>query len=100
MGDPGTGLGGNRNRFGGNHPGLGYWLNFGLGNWSLGHNSPGGRGDRSVGAKAAGGRRCSRAGLICRTFRLLGSEVGNVQGALAVGKFFDAKGMDNIGKQH
>jgi hypothetical protein len=82
-------LGFNRNRFGGKHPGLGFrlsfgpgnwlsfrlgnrlrfglgnWLRFGLGNLNLGYgyNSSDGRGDRGIAAKAAGKRRCSRAGL-------------------------------------
>jgi len=108
MGEPGTGLGVNRNRFGRDHPGfglylsfgLGFWLRFGLWNLSLGHKVPGGRSHRGNAAQAAGERRCSRARLIYRSIRLLGSEVGNVQGALAIGKFFDAKGVGNLGKQH
>ena len=108
MGEPGSGLGVNRNRFGGNHPGLGFLLSFGLGFWlrfglwnlSLGQRVLGGRSHRGNTAQAAGEVRCSRDGLIYQIFRLLGSEVGNVQGALAIGKFFDAKGVGDMSKQH
>jgi hypothetical protein len=106
MGDPSTGLGVNRNRFGRNHPGLGFlqsfglgfWLRFGLWNCSLGDKFLGGRRGRGNAAQATGEMRCSRAGLIYRIIRLLGSDVGNVQGALAIGKFFDANGVGNVGK--
>jgi hypothetical protein len=62
MGDPGTGLGVNRNRFGRDHPGFGLYLSFGLGFWlrfrlwnlNLGYNSLGGRRQRGNAAQAAG----------------------------------------------
>jgi hypothetical protein len=58
----------------------------------------GGGDDRSLPRKAAGGKGGFDARVYYRTSLLLGPDVGNVNGALAIFKTLDVTGVGGVGK--
>jgi hypothetical protein len=88
MGDLGNGAGGNRTGRG----------RFEIRNWglSLGSKVPGRRTDQSFPGHRARLHGCCGTGRVNRTARLLGFEVGDVDGAPIISKAVDAPGVGNL----